>query len=642
MEESPRASGCIIMKSDAVAATAAPATLMPIPTPRDRRAALLVRLPPILRDFPRSCLAGGIGSGLLAVYVAWTLDQTQQSLLPPMIWWAAYTLQGVWPIVVVKCYTRGPQTDEALLSAAQKLVSCSLLAGFVWGTSSWVMLPTSSSHVASFVALGHAMVLMAVVNTLANDRRMALGFVVPATLMFISGLFRLGEVYYSVLGFGFLIFTGALLTFAKAQEETISELVHLRLETARLLEERTAQQREAEALRRQAEDARGEAERANLDKTRFLAAAGHDLRQPMHALVLYHGHMHRLNHQSSLMETIESSAKALTSMKSLLDSILEASQLLTGSVKPVSKHFSIAPMLDRLDAQMRPQAQAKGLAYQMTVRADKVVYSDEVLLERILRNLIANAIRYTNRGKVLVDVCIRKEALLLRVADTGIGIPREDRARIFQPFVQVSSETRARRKGLGLGLAVVAELSKLLEVDVGLRSSRGRGSIFSVRLPFADDLTPMLDTQKALSPYRPSAAGTFAVVIDDEEESLQAMASALRLLGCKVMTAASSAQAIKNLSRQELMPELIVSDYHLADELGPDAVAAITQAQRMRFGAGLGIATLLVTGDPALVDVEGSALASRLPVLIKPVSLEALNAAVAVRLSELAAGCLED
>ncbi|MGH8729081.1 MAG: ATP-binding protein, partial [Burkholderiales bacterium] len=230
---------------------------------------------------------------------------------------------------------------------------------------------------------------------------------------------------------------------------------------------------------------KAEADRANLAKSRFLAAASHDLRQPVHALGLFVAELKAQDlgpEANRLAEMIEAGVLALSD---LLDSMLDISKLDAGALPARISHFSIGDILDRMEVEFEPVAREKGLRFKI-VPSHATVKSDPVLLERIVLNLVANAVRYTNAGGILIGCRRRGQSLILQVWDTGVGIPENRRDYIFQEFYQLGNPERDRRKGLGLGLAIVERLARLLDHKVELTSTCGVGSIFSLQIPLGE------------------------------------------------------------------------------------------------------------------------------------------------------------
>lgn len=320
------------------------------------------------------------------------------------------------------------------------------------------------------------------------------------------------------------------------------------------------------ALRLKKEDA----ENASYDKTRFLAAASHDLRQPMHALGLFVGELQSkltTPEQRKIVGKVEESVDALSN---LLDALLDISKLDAGVVTPNVSVFSIENMLERIAHDYRPLAERKGVSLRV-IPNGSLVLSDPVLLERILVNLISNAIRYTpNGGKVLLVCRCRRDKLRIEVRDNGIGIPQEAQESIFREFVQLANKERDRSKGLGLGLAIVDRIARLLHHDISLRSEQNRGSVFAVSVPRMDAPPsqeigqPILTSDDAGEQRPPSEFDNMDVlVIDDDALVRKSTQGIIESWGCSVSMAASLNEVKEIHSKADF--DLVICDYRMPD-----------------------------------------------------------------------------
>jgi signal transduction histidine kinase len=373
------------------------------------------------------------------------------------------------------------------------------------------------------------------------------------------------------------------------------------------------------------------AEEAVLAKSRFLAAASHDLRQPLHALSLL---VAALRERATTAETlqlarhIEASAFA---MQELLNALLDLSRLDAGVVRTHLECFPVNRLLQGIQRQFAPIAADKGLVLQVR-NSPYWAYSDPILVERILMNFVTNAIRYTDAGWVAIGVRPENESLRLEVWDTGQGIPKAYQERIFEEYFQVDNPERARDKGLGLGLAIVARLARLLGTSVNVYSQPGKGSCFSFRLP---QCAPAQDSDLAPPPGAPSGVNlehALVAFIDDDQAILEAMVELLANWGIEVAAGQDVVQVLGDLHELGRPPDLIVSDYRLGGGgTGMDAIAALREA----FGAEL--PAILITGDTAPETIQ-AITASGLPVLHKPIKPAKLRAMLAHVLGDRRAG----
>ncbi len=343
-------------------------------------------------------------------------------------------------------------------------------------------------------------------------------------------------------------------------------------------------------LERKVEERTEQLSEANRAKSRFMAAASHDLRQPLHALNLLLAQVNAEATPEARERVIRRMESAVASINGLFDGLLDISKLDAGVVSADPTAMPVQQVLDRMDTAFLGDAEGRGLSLRIRP-CSAWVKSDPVLLERIIGNLVGNALRYTRAGGVLVGCRRRGERLRIEVWDTGIGIPRDKHAAIFNEFYQVVPGGYLRGGGLGLGLAIVARLTTLLGHEIDLHSEPGRGSRFAVTLPLAEP-----EPQRTASPS-PAAGhdaltGRCVVVIDNDEGVLESCTGLLASWGCDVVAARSLREASVQLG--ERRPDIVIADVHLDDgEDGLDAIGAL----REQYGAS--IPALVVTGDVA-------------------------------------------
>ena len=369
---------------------------------------------------------------------------------------------------------------------------------------------------------------------------------------------------------------------------------------------------------------KSEAERASHAKSRFMAAVSHDLRQPMHALGLFIDELKTATLPEHVYPLLDHMESALHSTQSLLDSILIMSRLETGMVAPNFMAFPLEPLLARLRAAFGPTARQKNL--RLTVASSPVtVYSDPALLERVMANLVSNALRYTDKGGVIVACRPAGRDVRLEVWDSGIGIPAEHQEAVFREFYRIERE-QGDRGGLGLGLAIVRSSTRLLGCPVQLRSVPGRGSRFSLRIALADlgqQPSASVEIQAVDDSTGARFDGLRVLLIDDDALILEGTRKLLERWGCHVITALSGSEADALLEREAVLPDLVISDLRLdAGELGTEIVARIRRRYRPALPA------VLVSGDTSL---QTARFVRRhgLPLLYKPLAPARLRAIIA-------------
>jgi len=334
------------------------------------------------------------------------------------------------------------------------------------------------------------------------------------------------------------------------------------------------------------------AERANQAKSRFFAAASHDLRQPLHALSLFVGALKARNQQPEAQILIDNIEVSTATMELLFNALLDISRLDAGTIEAHSVHFSLRKMVLDLEHQFSAVAAEKHLRLRFRP-CDVTLYSDPLLIERILVNLVANAIRYTDDGGVLLACRRRGRMVRLSVIDTGRGIPPDQQESVFQEFVQLHNTARDRSKGLGLGLAIVSRLGRLLGHRVDLHSRPGHGSVFSIDVPLGDaqSIPPPIVASSAPGQI---PADALVLLVDDESAILRGMTELFDNWNIDLVTAHSAAEAEQWLASLDRVPDVIVSDYRLPDDT--DGIAVIT---RLRQKFGHSIPAIVVTGDTA-------------------------------------------
>jgi signal transduction histidine kinase/CheY-like chemotaxis protein len=372
-------------------------------------------------------------------------------------------------------------------------------------------------------------------------------------------------------------------------------------------------------LERKVEQRTRQLEVANDAKSRFLAAASHDLRQPLHALGLFVGQLRgrlRVKERERIIDRIEA---AVAAMSELFHALLDISKLDAGATEKKLTSFPVAKLLGRVETTFGEAARAKGLSFRV-VHSGAWLRSDFILLEQIVFNLVSNAVRYTQRGGVVVGCRRRQRSLRIEVADSGSGIPADQYEKVFGEFYRLAEPHQERCAGLGLGLAIVDRLCRLLDHPIGLRSVVGKGSVFSVEVPLTE-AGRKISAEPVAKPERAKpAASKLVVVIDNDPLVLEGMSGIFRSWGCKVITAESESTALHRLTQADHLPDLIISDYHLATgRTGFDVV------EKLRDTFAAQIPAFLISGDTNPQPLH-DAKARGFHLLHKPVDPMALRA----------------
>ena len=346
----------------------------------------------------------------------------------------------------------------------------------------------------------------------------------------------------------------------------------------------TERKRANEAL----EAARHVAEQANLGKSRFLAAASHDLRQPLQTLSLVRGILAKRIKDESGSRLIGKLEETLSAMSGMLNTLLDINQLEAGIVRPEIVEFPIGSLLDRLKTEFSYHVTTKQLGWRV-VASGLNVLSDPRLLEQTLRNLLSNAVKYTERGKVLLGCRRRGDKLRIEVWDTGIGVPAGQLKAIFEEFHQLDNAARERNRGLGLGLSIVQRISDLLGNAVDVRSWPGRGSVFAVEVPLVEDKQPAPSVAKRMEAAGPTAD---ILIIEDDPAVREMLEMLFEGEGHRTTAASGSIEALALAARGALLPDVIIADYNLPGDLtGAEIIARLRETLRRDIPA------IILTGD---------------------------------------------
>jgi signal transduction histidine kinase len=365
-----------------------------------------------------------------------------------------------------------------------------------------------------------------------------------------------------------VLFIFLLMTYARDGAELVGRALRVGFENEELA--RRLHTREAEA-----QAARERAEAANLSKSSFLAAASHDLRQPLHALSILLFTLQEKTRDPEAAEILKKIASSASSLDSLFKGLLDLSRLDAGSIKPELKALALGPLLRRLENDLRPLAEAKGLAFDCAA-TDAWVTSDAEMLERVLRNLIDNAVKYTERGAIDIRVQQQPHTVRIAVRDTGIGIDAAHRERIFEEYYQIRNPARNRAQGIGLGLAIVKRMCDLLGHAIRVQSQPQQGSMFELTLPRTAPQRAAVAQPAVASAPAERLHGMVVAVIEDDVEVQEAMRTLFTGWGCRAVIAASAAEAQRSLDTQGLTPDAVFADYRLGGaETGLDAITRL-------------------------------------------------------------------
>jgi len=533
-----------------------------------------------------------IGTG--ALYTAW----------PAIVGWTAFQASGqVWREILIRRFRQANPPDEALERWAHHYVLQQVWMGLVWGST--IFLFGHPEHPVT-IALVMCCLYSITSGAVPAQAYAPAGAYTVIGLIFACVLVRLlatGNFGYTMLGVASALFGVTMVAYCRTQAKTVREGFRIRFENEALLEALSRQKAEAEEARRKAE-------LANLAKSQFLAAASHDLRQPLYALSLFSASLDALNLDAEARAVVARLHDSVGVMESLFDKLLDISRLEAGVVKPQTAPVDVDALFDRLSQVFLPQAIERGIELRFRSNGEWVA-SDDALIEQVLSNLVSNALRNTAQGGVLIAARPRRETVQLEVWDTGSGIGAEDRERIFDEFVQLGNPERDRRKGLGLGLSIARRGAALLGSEIRLASRPGWGSRFSVAQPVAAAAEPVRAVRQGIAPM-PRARDLPLLVVEDDRDVRAALGDVLARWGLAFDAVGDAESALARIA-EGARYGLVLTDYRLGGALDGLALAGEIAARHPAPRP----AAVLITGDfdAALV---AAAHARGIPLLHKP------------------------
>ncbi|NOZ36817.1 MAG: response regulator [Gammaproteobacteria bacterium] len=483
----------------------------------------------------------------------------------------------------------------------------SLLSVSIWGLGAYIFyIPNSGQYQAVGIIVPLALAAGSLVF-LSMVRWLFFSSFLLITLPLLLRVLVEGDFVDIGIGLLIAVYIIIFMMFGHSMNRMLTESLRLRFENLKLVERLT---REKES-----------AEMANIAKSKFLAAASHDLRQPLHALSLLSSALCDRIKYPEVKHIVDKIMLAVSALENLFNALLDISKLDSGVLKPNIISFRLRNIFDKIENDYRPEAERKGLEFIVDSCCDSIVYSDDILLERVVRNFVSNAMRYTDTGRVRLYCKPTNGKIAICVEDTGIGIHGDSLQAIFDEYVQIGNPERDREKGLGLGLAIVAKISQLLDYRVSVNSVRGKGSDFSIEVPLGrkQDI-PRPETDVVRTPGV-ELNQLKVLIIDDERSNLDALDALLRGWKCEVISAESGEEACDKILALNKDPDCILTDYRLRDnKTGLDAIKSISEI------IGHSVPAVLITGDVAIKKLheEGADAYHLMHKPVQPARLRAL------------------
>ncbi|MCW9025542.1 MAG: hybrid sensor histidine kinase/response regulator [Gammaproteobacteria bacterium] len=426
------------------------------------------------------------------------------------------------------------------------------------------------------------------------------------TLPLMLRMFVEGDFVHVILGAMILVYIGIFMVFGHNMNTMIINSLKLRFQNENLVKKLTEEKEYAE--------------KANIAKSKFLAAASHDLRQPLHALSLLSSALCDRIKYPEVKHIVDKIMLAVSALENLFNALLDISKLDSGVLKPNLTSFRLREIFRKIENDYKPEADRKGIEFVVTDCDNVILYSDNILLERTIRNFVSNALRYTDNGAVKLYCKKLPEYLLITVEDSGIGIHAESLQTIFDEYVQIGNPERDREKGLGLGLAIVAKISQLLNHKINVESEPGIGSKFTIKVPYGREEDIPREYTALTRQSDQGFKGLVVLIIDDERSNLEALDALLRGWQCKVIMADSADTACASIKSMKLEPDCILSDYRLREnKTGIEAIHAVSEL------IGHDVPAVLITGDVAIKKLHEEG-ADKYHLMHKPVQPARLRA----------------
>lgn len=551
---------------------------------------------------------GTLGAGIVS------LAYWDTALRPGLVWWFAFFCG----LTLVRLGATGvfllrPPPASSFANWARSGTVIALLQAALWGALGFVLFdaPGSAEQEAVLHVVLCATAMGAAVH-LASVTRVLVAYVACVLAPLLVRDLILGDPFHLTMAALSLLIGVYTLVIARNQARALAEILDQRRHNAELVAALHVENARSEQARVAAED-------ANAARTRFFAAANHDLRQPLNAIGLLTQSLRHVRKLEDVGEVADHLTSCVDGMTAVVDELLEITRLDAGSLTPDPGAVRVDQLVRECCRQFEIAARIKGLA--MEIDAPEVyVRSDREMLSRVLNNLVSNAVRYTPAGRISVAIR-REDDVELVVEDTGIGIAPEHHSRIFDEFFQVGNPGRDRSLGLGLGLSTVKRLCDLLNHRVEVTSTPGRGSRFTVHLGPACEATGA-DPAPVLPATQPLGAQRRVLVIEDDHDTRTALERLLSSWGSDVQAGMSLQQALA-LVNSGFRPDALIVDLRLADGAsGIDAALSVRQA------CGTSVPTLLVTGDANAETLADARLAG-VPIMLKPIRAARLRAFLA-------------
>lgn len=542
----------------------------------------------------------------LTVYVLYDLIENKILLG----WLTCVYLGMLVRLLVKKRFIReNPLTNARLSYWSNIFTLLSFISGVTWAYGAWYFVLPQHPHLVTFIAVTWIGMTAGTIGSQGSHFTGFLAYSIPCMLALSLKIFFIGSTNNQILAFFALSLTLGFIGFARSNNKTITESLRLKYENSNLINQ-------LEDKNTKLSEQISRAKEANQQKSQFLAASSHDLRQPLQSLTLFSEVLKNEISDKESLNTLNKMTQSISALNTLLSTLLDVSRLDAGDIKINKSNINLSLFFNRLADNFQKQANKQNIQLKF-LKTNAWVYTDEVLLNRCMNNLITNALLHSNANKVLVGVKRMNGKLLLMVIDNGVGIPHSEYTNIFKEFQQLNNTERDRRKGLGLGLAIVKRTTELLEIPLKLDSRVAKGSAFSIELPITRKFIEVPKSKPAFH----NLNSTKVLFIDDEKDIREAIEVLLSSWGATIKTAADKNDLIGQL-RDGYQPDLIISDYRL-----PGSLTGVQLIKWLDEQYNINSPAMIITGDTDPVQIN-EIRDSGLKLLHKPISATKLRYAI--------------
>ena len=550
-------------------------------------------------------------ASLLSATMLFSVNWGQHNNALLLTWFLALIMISVARVITAWQFNRSDITTDNIDSWRKLFVIPTLISVSLWGLAAYSFYIPAGGHYQAFgivvpLALGAGLLVF-----LSIEKWLFHISFLLVTLPLLLRILVEGDFIHLILAIMISVYISIFLMFGHRMNQMLLDSLKLRFQNLELVEKLTREKESAEL--------------ANIAKSKFLAAASHDLRQPLHALSLFSSALCDRIKYPEVKHIVDKIMLAVSALENLFNSLLDISKLDSGVLKPSLTHFYLLEIFRKVENDYKPQADSKGIGFEVKDCEGAIVYSDIILLERTVRNFVSNALRYTDSGQVKLYCECQNDTLTITVEDTGIGIDEDSIKSIFDEYVQIGNPERDREKGLGLGLAIVSKIGQLLDHKIQVKSVPGEGSVFSVDVPLGSEANIPKKHATTTRTSNQKLNGLVVLVIDDERSNLEALDVLLRGWQCEVILADSEESACCSLEALNKEPDCILSDYRLREnKTGINAIAAIHKL------IGRTVTAVLITGDMAIKQLheEGADSYHLMHKPVQPARLRALLAHV--------------